>query len=151
MDTVTKAAPAQTRRPFSSETNFPDAQKDVRARLAGIPPTHRLRILAALMTEASLACERATEPKRADVSPAEAMKIVVPVTARQGAILNFIASYIETNSIPPTIREIGESFGIRSTNGVMDHLKALARKGLLQLMPKRSRGIRLTLPTRGAS
>ncbi len=52
-----------------------------------------------------------------------------PLTERQEAILRFIARQAEKQGYPPTIREIGEQFGIRSTNGVNDHLKALERKG----------------------
>jgi len=48
-----------------------------------------------------------------------------PLTDRQEKILAFIKKSIQEQGYPPTIREIGEHFGIRSTNGVNDHLKAL--------------------------
>jgi repressor LexA len=51
------------------------------------------------------------------------------LTERQDKILSFIKKSIQDQGYPPTIREIGEHFGIRSTNGVNDHLKALERKG----------------------
>src|SRR3954467_9803104 len=54
-----------------------------------------------------------------------------PLTDRQEKILTFIKKSIQDQGYPPTIREIGEHFGIRSTNGVNDHLKALERKGYL--------------------
>src|SRR5258705_12043190 len=54
-----------------------------------------------------------------------------PLTERQEKILAFIKKSIQEQGYPPTIREIGEYFGIRSTNGVNDHLKALERKGYL--------------------
>src|SRR5437588_11256124 len=54
-----------------------------------------------------------------------------PLTDRQEKILAFIKKSIQEQGYPPTIREIGEHFGIRSTNGVNDHLKALERKGYL--------------------
>lgn len=46
-------------------------------------------------------------------------------------VLSFIDSFIETTGRSPSLREIGRALDIRSTNGVTDHLKALARKGWL--------------------
>ena len=54
-----------------------------------------------------------------------------PLTKRQAAILQFIAQAIQDQGYPPTLAEIGAHFGIRSTNGVTDHLVALERKGYL--------------------
>ena len=54
------------------------------------------------------------------------------LTPRQRQILDFITRRIDDQGYPPTIREIGEEMGIRSTNGVNDHLKALERKGFLR-------------------
>ena len=54
------------------------------------------------------------------------------LTKRQQQILDFIAVSIDDLGYPPTLREIGEHFGIRSTNGVNDHLKALEKKGYLR-------------------
>ena len=51
------------------------------------------------------------------------------LTDRQRAVLGFIESQIRQLGYPPTIREIGRHLGMRSTNGVNDHLKALERKG----------------------
>ncbi|HSG99452.1 MAG TPA: transcriptional repressor LexA [candidate division Zixibacteria bacterium] len=65
------------------------------------------------------------------------------LTARQRTILEFIRDRIRLDGRAPTIREIGERFGIRSTNGVRDHLKALIRKGFLAHDSMLSRGIRL--------
>ncbi len=53
------------------------------------------------------------------------------MTSRQRQVYDFIAERIESQGYPPTIREIGDHMGIRSTNGVADHLKALMRKGFL--------------------
>ncbi len=61
------------------------------------------------------------------------------LTRRQREILEFIHTAIGERGYPPTIREIGEAFGIRSTNGVNDHLKALERKGYLTRGDKKSR------------
>lgn len=64
------------------------------------------------------------------------------LTSRQKEILEFISARIEEDGYPPTIREIGEHMGIRSTNGVNDHLKALERKGFLQREGLKSRALR---------
>ncbi len=64
-----------------------------------------------------------------------------PLTERQEKILAFIKKSIIDQGYPPTIREIGEHFGIRSTNGVNDHLKALERKGYLHRGELKSRAL----------
>src|SRR5947208_6859230 len=64
-----------------------------------------------------------------------------PLTDRQEKILAFIKKSIQEQGYPPTIREIGEFFGIRSTNGVNDHLKALERKGYLLRGELKSRAL----------
>ena len=64
-----------------------------------------------------------------------------PLTDRQQKILSFIKRSIQEQGYPPTIREIGEAFGIRSTNGVNDHLKALERKGYLLRGELKSRAL----------
>src|SRR5690242_18791600 len=64
-----------------------------------------------------------------------------PLTERQEKILSFIKKTIQEQGYPPTIREIGEHFGIRSTNGVNDHLKALERKGYLLRGELKSRAL----------
>jgi len=63
------------------------------------------------------------------------------LTERQEKILAFIKRSIQEQGYPPTIREIGEHFGIRSTNGVNDHLKALERKGYLLRGELKSRAL----------
>jgi repressor LexA len=63
------------------------------------------------------------------------------LTERQEKILSFIKKSIQDQGYPPTIREIGEHFGIRSTNGVNDHLKALERKGYLMRGELKSRAL----------
>lgn len=64
---------------------------------------------------------------------------------RQKQLLDFIATYQDQKGLPPTLREIGEAMGIRSTNGVSDHLKALLKKGYLERVgdPRTSRGVRV--------
>lgn len=63
-------------------------------------------------------------------------------TKRQQEILDYITERIQEQGYPPTIREIGERMGIRSTNGVNDHLKALERKGYLIREGLKSRALR---------
>lgn len=63
------------------------------------------------------------------------------LTDRQKEVLRFIAVTTEQRGFPPTIREIGEEFSIRSTNGVNDHLKALERKGYLSRGEQKSRAL----------
>src|SRR3954464_8659321 len=66
-----------------------------------------------------------------------------PLTERQEKILSFIKKSIQDQGYPPTIREIGEHFGIRSTNGVDAYLKALERKGYLLRGELKSRALSL--------
>ena len=65
------------------------------------------------------------------------------LTARQKAVLEYISDSIHARGYPPTLREIGNHLGIRSTNGVNDHLRALERKGYLTREDMKSRTLRL--------
>jgi len=65
------------------------------------------------------------------------------LTPRQTEVLDFIREYIKLEGLPPTIVEIAEAIGVTSPNGVRDHLKALERKGAIELIPHASRGIRV--------
>lgn len=65
------------------------------------------------------------------------------LTKRQAQTLDYIRQSIEERGYPPTLREIGEFMGIRSTNGVNDHLRALERKGYLRREDMKSRALRL--------
>ena len=65
-----------------------------------------------------------------------------PLTQRQEMILEFIRRSIRDRGYPPTLREIGAQMGIRSTNGVSDHLRALERKGHLRREDMKSRALR---------
>ncbi len=66
------------------------------------------------------------------------------LTQRQQMVLDFIRSSIVDRGYPPTLREIGSRMGIRSTNGVNDHLRALEKKGHLQREDLKSRALRPT-------
>lgn len=64
------------------------------------------------------------------------------LTARQQQVLEYIRKSIAQRGYPPTLREIGAHMGIRSTNGVNDHLRALERKGYLTREDMKSRAIK---------
>ena len=65
------------------------------------------------------------------------------LTPRQREIYTFIRSKIQGRGYGPTVREIGVNFQIKSPNGVMCHLKALQKKGLIHREPNMSRAIQL--------
>ena len=65
------------------------------------------------------------------------------LTPRQAEILKLIEQYTEREGFPPTRSEICQAMGFRSPNAAEEHLKALARKGVLEMIPGASRGIRL--------
>ncbi len=65
------------------------------------------------------------------------------LTPRQREIYNFIRGKIQGRGYGPTVREIGMNFQIKSPNGVMCHLKALQKKGLIHREPNMSRAIQL--------
>lgn len=69
--------------------------------------------------------------------------VLKALTDRQQQIYEFIHDQITERGAPPTLREIGERFGITSTNGVRAALDVLARKGYIVRSPSRSRGIEL--------
>ncbi|MEE3210327.1 MAG: transcriptional repressor LexA, partial [Pseudomonadota bacterium] len=65
------------------------------------------------------------------------------LTARQQEVLDLIRSAIDETGYPPTRAEIAAELGFRSPNAAEEHLKALARKGAIEMMPGASRGIRI--------
>lgn len=68
----------------------------------------------------------------------------LPLTERQKEVLDMIYEKMTKRGYGPTVREIGEEFGITSPNGVMCHLRALERKGFIRRSPNKSRAIELT-------
>ncbi|MDP2568598.1 transcriptional repressor LexA [Photobacterium damselae subsp. piscicida] len=66
-----------------------------------------------------------------------------PLTPRQQEVFDLIKAKIEDSGMPPTRAEIARELGFRSANAAEEHLKALARKGVLEIVPGASRGIRL--------
>lgn len=65
------------------------------------------------------------------------------LTARQTEVLRLIRSYIEETGYPPTRADIARELGFKSPNAAEEHLKALARKGAIEIIAGASRGIRL--------
>ncbi len=65
------------------------------------------------------------------------------LTPRQSEILELIQTFIDETGMPPTRAEIARELGFRSANAAEDHLRALQRKGVLELIPGTSRGIQL--------
>jgi repressor LexA len=68
---------------------------------------------------------------------------MIKLTARQQEVLDLIKDAVETTGFPPTRAEIADKLGFRSPNAAEEHLKALARKGAIEMMPGASRGIRV--------
>lgn len=69
------------------------------------------------------------------------------LTARQQQILDLVQTSIERSGSPPTRAEIAAELGFRSANAAEEHLQALARKGVIELLGGTSRGIRLKSDT----
>lgn len=68
---------------------------------------------------------------------------MLKLTPRQSEILAFIKRCLEDNGYPPTRAEIAQELGFKSPNAAEEHLKALARKGAIEMTPGASRGIRI--------
>jgi hypothetical protein len=120
------------------------ALRAARAALEGVDPLVRRQILTAL-----------AEDETARLVPRQRLPLAFgtvrgakphpqpELTARQLVVLRFIAKFIADNEIAPTLREIGAGVGITSTNGVVDHLIALERKGCITRSSMHSRAIRV--------
>ncbi len=70
--------------------------------------------------------------------------MIIKLTERQQQILDLIREAVANTGFPPTRAEIAHKLGFRSANAAEDHLRALARKGVIELTAGASRGIRLT-------
>lgn len=68
---------------------------------------------------------------------------MIKLTPRQQEVLDFVKSYLSDTGYPPTRAEIAEKLGFKSANASEEHLKALARKGAIEIIPGTSRGIKL--------
>lgn len=71
---------------------------------------------------------------------------MLKLTARQQNVLDVIQEVITETGVPPTRAEIAHRLGFRSANAAEDHLRALVRKGMIELLPGAARGIRITDP-----
>lgn len=69
-----------------------------------------------------------------------------PLTARQEEVLKLIKDTMLNTGMPPTRAEIARELGFKSANAAEEHLKALARKGVIEILPGTSRGIKLNIP-----
>ena len=65
------------------------------------------------------------------------------LTQRQSEVLGFIKNHIDETGYPPTRADIAKELGFKSANASEEHLKALARKGAIEMIPGTSRGIKL--------
>lgn len=74
---------------------------------------------------------------------------MIKLTARQQQILDLIRDQIEETGYPPTRAEISRTLGFKSANAAEDHLRALAKKGVIEIVAGTSRGIRLPEQQRG--
>ena len=72
-----------------------------------------------------------------------AIKSNKALTARQQQFFDFVKQHLEQTGMPPTRAEIAKQLGFRSANAAEEHLKALARKGVIEIVSGTSRGIRL--------
>lgn len=68
---------------------------------------------------------------------------MIKLTTRQTEVLDFIRSHIDDTGYPPTRADIANELGFKSANASEEHLKALARKGAIEMIPGTSRGIKL--------
>ncbi|RJG49443.1 transcriptional repressor LexA [Motilimonas pumila] len=66
-----------------------------------------------------------------------------PLTKRQAQILELIRDQINSTGMPPTRAELARTLGFKSANAAEEHLKALAKKGAIEILPGTSRGIKL--------
>jgi repressor LexA len=65
------------------------------------------------------------------------------LTARQADLLRYLKEFIQANGYAPSVREICSAMGVKSTNGVIEHLKELQRKGRIWRAPGRGRALRI--------
>ena len=70
---------------------------------------------------------------------------MLKLTARQEEILGYVKEYMQETGYPPTRSEIANKMGFKSPNAAEEHLRALARKGAIEVLPGTSRGIKLPI------
>ncbi len=122
------------------------------ARVLNTPKTMVVDVVAGLRSHGYLKLERRSQQLRrraasrdwTQTSKIERKIRKTAPTEKQARILDYIKSYTCECGSPPTIRQIGEEFGIKSPNGVTCHLAALKKKGLLDDEPGQRRSLRVT-------
>lgn len=72
------------------------------------------------------------------------------LTSRQSVVFEFIKQFVVDNGIPPTFAEIADGLGFKSVNAAVEHVKALAKKGVIELQSNVARGIRVKLDEQDA-
>lgn len=68
---------------------------------------------------------------------------MIALTRRQQQVLDFVKYSLQDTGMPPTRSDIAKALGFRSANAAEEHLKALAKKGAIEIIPGTSRGIRV--------
>src|SRR6056300_1620124 len=68
---------------------------------------------------------------------------MIKLTKRQQEVLDLIKRHIDNTGLPPTRADIANELGFKSPNAAEEHLKALAKKGAIEMIPGASRGIRI--------
>jgi repressor LexA len=63
------------------------------------------------------------------------------LTRKQQSVYEYLVQYLKDNQRPPSLREIGERFDIKSPNGVLGHIRAREKKGWIRVDRRKSRGI----------
>ena len=95
---------------------------------------------------AQAACDRSNEVglgKRRLSCAVRACTHVNGLTARQRSVFEYVCAFMRERGYPPTIREIRDAFHLKSNRGVVDHLRALERKGYIRRVPGISRAIEI--------
>lgn len=79
-----------------------------------------------------------------DAPPPRKTQGIRKITKREALIFCFIRDFIDDNQMPPTQQDIAEKMGFSSPNSVTDHLASLVRKGYIEKLPHKARGIKIT-------
>ncbi len=77
-------------------------------------------------------------------------RAALPATEPQLRVLVAIEQHLESRGYPPTVRDLCDALGVSSTNGMVSHLEALARKGYIEREAGVSRGIRVLVASKNA-
>ena len=145
MDTVSHPEHLETERPVGTGAVYAHALRTIRDALRALPPHEQVRALASAMATVSHTVGR-HDVRPAPHAPSLPASVRATLSARQAQVVDVIEQVLALKGRPPTLREIGSAMGIRSTNGVNDHLKALRRKGIIDYEPFTARSLRILPP-----